>query len=830
MSDDAAIFEKYKHQLKPKAVSQCPDAPGDLIVLVLRADNSAPVAGALVKVSGTSSSAASTDSEGGAVFGDVKPGAYTAEIGGLPVGFVNYQVDHATRSGSVACADVKVLRFQVSPPPPVKPLIEAAPAAVVVKKPHTTPTRKPVRLRTDVSFDGTGLFTSSSGAVSFFTGASGGTALKFDGTDNKFTGASLTATVTLYAEGTAPSAALDDVELKLALSGGTKTIQPDAVHKMTSVEVTLDICESRTAAGTDPNPLFAGDKINVGRTVHVQDAGHHHGRALVIVRQVQPAAYAGNLSLRPRDAHVRLFDTADEVAAPGQVAIANPHVFAASAVPAAGMKFWAEGATVSAAMRDSGVELGVDGIEPVADRVTITVARLRRLEAKIPATPANTVRMGNWPAAARFHFLRRGTGAGLDATNYDVDFTGNPPLVMFRDSVQAAAPIDLSVQVEPAGIPVRWDTQRDTRPAPDGDDAGVIALSPNALPTLTPDGGDPLKATLLADAVGSFHVRPYVDCNGDSTFQGDDAGGARIDREPFIIMNLVLLDVTLFRDDSAPRSVNMVPAVTGGGGITVPSGAFAIGAPLTAAIHMNVRADVVGGGGDGRRGLNRGFAGWCNTISAAPDIHGTYNDPGPPVVVHHRFLVFASNVGAATGAGNTFLPGDPAPAVLAPPLLDTGRAPAATRGTGGDTATLTTSRIRSRTNQPLGQRWLIEAVDSPRLSTPGTHPGFAAANLVRFRFHLDFRAYLCFWTSISGGSGATGVACSRVYSVLREFTWRMRWEGTIAGGVLATVTPRAVSIPAAGQLTHTPAAAAAATGVEVRAPTALDTAGFNARA
>lgn len=821
MSDDAALFQKIKNKIKPKAVGKCPEAPGDLAVYVVRADTNAPVADARVKATGPTPGEAPTDAEGWVIFADRKPGSYNADIK-LPEALAKFQLDQATQSGAVACADTRILQFKVSPPPPVAPVIEA-PAVVVVRKPHTTPARRQVRLRTDVSFDGTGLLTRSGGAVDFYTSASAGTPLKFDGTDNNFTGASLTGAVTLYAEGVTPSAALDDVELKLKLSGGSKTIQPDAVHKMTSVEVTLDICESRTAAGTDPNALSTGDKINVGRTLHVQDGGFHHGRALVIVRPVKPAAYAGNLSLRPRDARVSLFGAADEVAAAGQAAVANPHVFAASAVPATGMRFWAEGATISAALRDTGVELGVDGVEPVADRVTMTIARLRQFEAKIPATPAKRARMGNSPVAA--HFLRRGTTAGLDQTNYDVDFTNNPPLVMFRGAV-SAAPIALSVQVQPAGVPVSWSVQRDARPAPDGDDAGVIALSPNALPTLTPNGGDPLKATLMADAVGSFHLRPFIDCNGDGAFQGDDAGGARIDREPFIIMNLVLLNVDLFRDDSVARSANMVATLTGAGGINVTGGTFNIAAPAGAAVHMNVLADVVGGGGDGRRGLDRAFAGWCNNEAANEDIAGTFTDTSvAPAVNHRSFTVFASNLAAATGANNTFLPGDPAPALVAPALLDTGRG---TPGTGGDTATLTRSRIRTRTNQALGQRWLVESVDSPGDGDGPNHPGFAAAVLSRFRFHLDFKAYLVFWTSISGGSGATGVACCRVYSVLREYTWRMRGEWTIAGGALTVVTAPSVRI--SGQSTHNPLAAAADTSVEVRAPTGLNLLGRDARA
>jgi hypothetical protein len=600
---------------------------------------------------------------------------------------------------------------------------------------------------------------------------------------------------------------------------------------MTAVELTLDVFQSRTAASTDPVALSAADKINVGRTVHVQDGGNHHGRALLVVQPVAPAGFAGNLTLAPRDARVRIFAAADEVAAAGQAALANPHVFAASSIPAGGLRFWAEGVSASAALRDTGVRVGVENVEPEADRVAMTVARLRRLEAIVPSTPPRTVRAGalaNSPVAR--HTLRRGTTAAPDPTNYDVDFTSNPPLVLIRDSVVAASPVNLSIQVEPAGVPVTWSIQRDTRAAPDGDHADVIALSPNALPTLTPDGGDPLKATLVADAVGSFHIRPFVDCNANNTFEGDDASGTRIDREPFIIMNLVLVDVALHADDSVARSANLVGTSDGAGGIRVSGGSFDIATPALAAIHMNARANLIGGGGDGRRGLGVVFAGWVNNESANEDIAGTFNDTGvAPAVNRRSFTVFASNGAGATGASGTtpvFLPGDPAPVLVAPPLLDTGRG---TPGTGGDTATLTRSRIRTRTNLAVGQRWLIEAVDSPGDGDSATHPGFATARLVRFRFHLDFRAYLCFWTNTSGASGASAHAANRLYSVLRQYTWSMRAEWTLnAAGALTNVTAPSVAI--SGRVTHSPAARASATTLEVRHPTGLNLLARDARA
>jgi hypothetical protein len=124
MSDDAALFDTIKHKIKPKAVSQCPDAPGDLAVYVVRADDGTPIANARVKASGPSPGEAPTGPDGWVVFADVKPGSYNAEIR-LPEALSKYQLDQAMLSGSVACADTKILQFKASPPPPVKPLIEA---------------------------------------------------------------------------------------------------------------------------------------------------------------------------------------------------------------------------------------------------------------------------------------------------------------------------------------------------------------------------------------------------------------------------------------------------------------------------------------------------------------------------------------------------------------------------------------------------------------------------------------------------------------------------------------------------------------------------------
>ena len=87
------------------------------------------------------------------------------------------------------------------PAPSVAPGV-ATRGVVVVKKKHTSPVRVPVVLTTDKAFTGKGTFTAApADKILFFRAKKGGSAIKFNGTDNVFAGAALTKGVTLFAEG-----------------------------------------------------------------------------------------------------------------------------------------------------------------------------------------------------------------------------------------------------------------------------------------------------------------------------------------------------------------------------------------------------------------------------------------------------------------------------------------------------------------------------------------------------------------------------------------------------------------------------------------------------
>ena len=299
-----------------------------------------------------------------------------------------------------------------------------APDVVVVRKPHTNPARRPVILRVDRSFTGTGTFDRSSDRIDFHTAATGGAEIDFNGVDNVFTPAQLLAGHTVFADGARHSDALNDVELTLTLritsaSGGPPTVTI-ARASMTAVELTLDIHSSRPAPGVAPAPLpqppaapppagTATDKWNRGRFVQVANPSTHHERTLLLVREVQPSAFSGALVLRQVTVAgndvtgpSNRMQAFENEAGPPPPAIGNPLEFGSGEVPATGRPFWVEGRNVSAAPRDVGFQLGLRGVEDDGDRVAVTVIQLQMITAATAAAPAATfTRIGLWDNAFR---------------------------------------------------------------------------------------------------------------------------------------------------------------------------------------------------------------------------------------------------------------------------------------------------------------------------------------------------------------------------------------------------------------------------------------------
>jgi hypothetical protein len=299
-----------------------------------------------------------------------------------------------------------------SAPSPITP----ATKNIVVKKPQTKAARVDVDLKTDKPFDGIGTFdVSPKDKIQFSLGSK---PLTFNGKDNVFTGDELRVGVTLFAEAVKASLTVDDVTLTLTLSRGTKRAGPPATAKMTAVEITLDICEPRTTTAADPPALpqppattppanaKPKDKIFGGRALPIRNEPKIADRAILFIRQIKPSNFKGNLVLTALSDQVKAF--AREFPEDDDNPLPKRHVFPASNAASSDRKFFAEGFVASTKVRDTGFQLGIEGLQEDADRVAVTVVRaeiVSNVEPKdvhtivrIPEKPERTSRSKFFPA------------------------------------------------------------------------------------------------------------------------------------------------------------------------------------------------------------------------------------------------------------------------------------------------------------------------------------------------------------------------------------------------------------------------------------------------
>lgn len=602
----------------------------------------------------------------------------------------------------------------------VAPVIEFASPNVIVKKPHTNPARRQITLRTGTVFTRTGALTRASAAagntIHLFTAANGGTEITFDGTDNVFTGAQLTAGVQLFAEATAPSPAVDDFQLTLTLASGAGAPAGQPLTAlMTAVELTLDIFMSRTSAGVDPAPLpqppvvppavgAASDKWFAGRPVHVR-TGSRGKRALLIVRQAKPAGFNGTLALRQvavsgnditgLDTKLRLFDTETGGAAKG-----NPHEMAANAIPAAGLRFFAEGATLSAGLRDTGFQLGIKATEDDGDRVALTVFSIDRIEAKLRATPCK----------------RDGSRADvMPAKNSIADSKTFDATAI--SLVKDCGDLKLTATARPAAIQVSWDVERAA------DDTGLAGL-----PNHSKDGSDK-KRLLKTDSTGSFHVHAFVDANGNSKRDTDEDGlilnvnMVKIEIPPGAAGNQIITRNTLYNDG---RSVANTLIVDSGAGLGVPAtnSLYTDAAFITETLAMKVTVKLTGGGANQRRGTDKIGLGYIQNFRG-DSFRGTYADGR---TVKEVFAVDPAIADPITGG---------TPALLGFPVRDH-------RGNASNGANTFINSSSDADQSPIaagGQQRVVRFVDSPAIVIQRTHPVTGSA-LNGILGSNDFVAYL----------------------------------------------------------------------------------------
>lgn len=689
----------------------------------------------------------------------------------------------------------------------VRPQITASARAVVVPRTDTTAKRLPITLTIDHPLPGQAKLSRATDAIHFFRTANGGADIFGGPNEVLLDSDELEAGLTLHAEAQRPSGAFEDVVLTL----DPQIDDERAVLKLTAVKLTLDVHEVHTPfdgpSRDDPPALSKAAKRNPGRQVMVQNAGGTHERAMLIAK-VEPDDFEGKLSLlrRGADGQVRVFD-----ARSGGAAVLDAGDRGRFKAAPGGKKLWAEGSQVSRALRDVRLGLGVDGGQDFGDHVRMTAVKLD-LEVSVPVTPHKTKRlkhMGvtdyNMPERTT-HFARHGK-----------DWDANPPLVLLHGSViddpglgdverdALAAPIKLIATSDlPGGGTLKARVRRAS------DDSGAVkGASPNDVPTF--DRADKTNMKLLTDAVGSFRVHVFVDDDDSGTLDGTKVS---------VCLNLVLVKARLVEDRTVVTSEHCKCKRSGNDivmrthGYSKESFGYVDDDPDKEGdkvpLHLKVIVELIGGGADGKRGLDKVYGGWVNNITK--DETGARYGKALNVQCESAVMYLHQ-----TGPGTYDVP---VPFGEDEPVLDKA---GFGRG-GGGKACLSTSEPRALLlskalpGVATGCRAVVQALDAPSTGWDRFHIVTPALPIVQLWIHVEFVAYLCLWTSDEGYDRGRG---SGLYGVLQSVKWRVKGKyDANSKKAKHTVTPLTVTIRA----TTTPAALvpACSTNVEVRNPTGED--------
>lgn len=681
----------------------------------------------------------------------------------------------------------------------VTPSLEFVGAAVMVSKDPAHPIRKELRLRTNRTFDGTGVLGCASPCVSFYRTANGNDPIPLDNVANVFDGPALHAGASVWVQGDRASSKAKDVTITLTLSSGKTPLNSKATDiTITSVDISLDICKPRSAEAVAPTRVLKSKKRNPGAFIGVNE-GDDYQRREIIVNRVVPSDFDGKVVLSlPGGGRVRLFESAQPRR--NDRPVGDRYTIETKKIPQGGKVLYLEGVNESAALRDVEIDLGIkDGKGrnvrtdfPGGDKVALTVVRLGQVEVAIPNTPPRTDRTANGhdntlhPASETYN-----------APGREKDFEANAPLVLIEGSLPDDTETLLSVTCEPAAAAalLQWKCER-----AEDDDNNVKGLPDNPeTPTITQDDDDPLQAVLQSNAAGSFHLMACID--------PDDSKIPHLQS----ILNLVLVRINRLQSHTisnnpklgakiqgAPYNViwNYHTNVANAGNIPGEQdlAMLSMGQGFTidgSAVHLCDSVQVIGGGPDGLRGIDDIRGGWVNNISNH-DLKATYApQAGAPTV--DMEVVFAWNRDQAnTDAPYApdepgFTNADPNPDLVDFPILDNGRA--GNPGTGGITAAL--GKTRQVIRHPNGQRvegvndigpirgadginpnvgceMLVESLDMPWTNFDLFHPADPTRFLRRFVCEYDFRAYLCFWT----------VGLDKLYGVRALVDWHVKgaWD------------------------------------------------------
>lgn len=476
-----------------------------------------------------------------------------------------------------------------------------------------------------------------------------------------------------------------------------------------------------------------------------------------------------------------------------------------------------------------------------------------KIVAKIPSTPPKTLRkqdgskaepeeqkpLNQWPlvgAPANKDLFFHCPNKIVETTDNKLEF--NPGLfdkphavVLLQSPEDLVQSIELSVTMLDLGEEkLAFQVVRDPT------DHAVGVGGENDLPTITATGAT--TATLKTNAKGSFQVLAFLDSNQNGKWNSTEKGLTL-----YVIM--VRANATNGADDDKSEAfpANTKPAFFPNAAnpkiFTVQTGDFDLNNPNKSGIVLDGKVTLIGGGPDGRRGLDRVFFAWANNITSFSEV-GAYPKPNTPDrTVERIYAVNADKSPRSLFDMRIFRTGEvplPIPeAGLSFPLLDTGRLPSGFANgrprDGGSDILLQKNLIKDTKNLDIGQTRHLIAVDSPSASAFIDHL-LVNQQLLGLTIQHKYSARLIGWTNSGGDSTPTPQTGNcvgfRTYSHVRYRDWSFTGVYQVTKG--ANWTWQVVDnplIPATIALTaekgiYSPACPTAGSEFEVRLPTALE--------
>jgi len=379
---------------------------------------------------------------------------------------------------------------------------------------------------------------------------------------------------------------------------------------------------------------------------------------------------------------------------------------------------------------------------PLANHEDKTARKFKMLslEARVALTPPHTER--KMPLSTSVNEPAQDAAVrGSDTT----DLGANAPVVLLTGSGDDALRLEARA-TKPDDADFVWKIER----AAD-DHKNVVKASPAALPSMTASGDEDNILEVQTNATGTFHIKASVDVAGDGQFD---------DEAEFLCVNMVLVKVERITGSNKASSSRCECAKRGSNIALLTKGGTQGGPPL----RLRTKARLIGGGADGRLGVDKVFGGWINNFRKL-DTAAEYANTGRQ---YWRMALLPLHRDGPNEDFERVAVGNDQPAVDAEDghTVEGWQASHAVLGGSDPNPGHSLSAQNAIVDKTVGGECEMRGEAAPEQEwniTPTSKAGF---EINRLWLNSDCTAYLCFWTE----------SAPKLIGVLEEQPWTVRGD------------------------------------------------------